>query len=59
MGGFGTLSYAARHPGMFSAAASYSGVVDIMDSGREMYRFAAVSWNTGSCPAAPPGWADR
>jgi diacylglycerol O-acyltransferase / trehalose O-mycolyltransferase len=27
MGGFGALSYAARHPGMFSAAASYSGVV--------------------------------
>ncbi|REF37028.1 S-formylglutathione hydrolase FrmB [Thermasporomyces composti] len=28
MGGFGALSYAARHPGMFRAAASYSGVVD-------------------------------
>jgi diacylglycerol O-acyltransferase/trehalose O-mycolyltransferase len=27
MGGFGALSYAARHPGMFAAAASYSGVV--------------------------------
>ncbi|HEV7647261.1 MAG TPA: alpha/beta hydrolase family protein [Actinophytocola sp.] len=27
MGGFGSLSYAARHPGMFRAAASYSGVV--------------------------------
>jgi diacylglycerol O-acyltransferase / trehalose O-mycolyltransferase len=27
MGGFGALSYAARHPGMFGAAASYSGVV--------------------------------
>ncbi|HEY7592917.1 MAG TPA: alpha/beta hydrolase family protein [Actinophytocola sp.] len=27
MGGFGALSYAARHPGMFDAAASYSGVV--------------------------------
>lgn len=27
MGGFGALSYAARHPGMFRAAASYSGVV--------------------------------
>lgn len=28
MGGFGALSYAARHPGMFRAVASYSGVVD-------------------------------
>ena len=27
MGGFGALSYAARHPGFFEAAASYSGVV--------------------------------
>ncbi|WP_290061473.1 alpha/beta hydrolase [Amycolatopsis solani] len=27
MGGFGALSYAGRHPGMFAAAASYSGVV--------------------------------
>lgn len=28
MGGFGALSYAARNPGLFKAAASYSGVVD-------------------------------
>ncbi|WP_394823003.1 alpha/beta hydrolase [Pendulispora albinea] len=28
MGGFGALSYVARHPGMFSAAASFSGVID-------------------------------
>jgi S-formylglutathione hydrolase FrmB len=27
MGGFGALSYAARHPGFFRAAASFSGVV--------------------------------
>ena len=27
MGGFGALSYAARHPAMFRAAASYSGVI--------------------------------
>lgn len=27
MGGFGALSYAGRHPGMFRAAASYSGVL--------------------------------
>lgn len=28
MGGFGALKYAARHPGVFEAAASYSGVAD-------------------------------
>jgi S-formylglutathione hydrolase FrmB len=28
MGGFGALKYAARHPGVFEAAASFSGVVD-------------------------------
>jgi len=30
MGGFGALSYTARHRGLFSAAASYSGFVDSM-----------------------------
>src|SRR5947208_1622228 len=28
MGGFGAMSYAARHPGLFAAAASFSGAVD-------------------------------
>jgi S-formylglutathione hydrolase FrmB len=28
MGGMGAMAYAARHPGMFLAAASYSGVLD-------------------------------
>ncbi|WP_084779997.1 alpha/beta hydrolase [Planobispora rosea] len=28
MGGFGAMSYAARHPGAFQAAASFSGVLD-------------------------------
>lgn len=30
MGGFGAMSYAARHPGMFEAAASFSGMLDTM-----------------------------
>lgn len=30
MGGFGALSYAARHPGMFRAAVSFSGAVDML-----------------------------
>lgn len=29
MGGFGTMSYAARHPDLFTAAASFSGAVDL------------------------------
>ena len=33
MGGFGAMGYAARHPGMFRAAASYSGVLDTIDPG--------------------------
>jgi diacylglycerol O-acyltransferase / trehalose O-mycolyltransferase len=32
MGGFGAMSYAARHPGLFGAAASYSGVMDTVGS---------------------------
>ena len=28
MGGFGAMSYAARHPDLFGAAASFSGAVD-------------------------------
>jgi diacylglycerol O-acyltransferase / trehalose O-mycolyltransferase len=31
MGGLGAMAYAARHPGMFQAAASYSGIVDTGD----------------------------
>lgn len=33
MGGFGALSYAARHPMLFRAAASYSGVVHTRQTG--------------------------
>ncbi|MEY2397177.1 MAG: hypothetical protein QOJ00_351 [Actinomycetota bacterium] len=30
MGGFGAMSYAARHPGVFASAAAFSGIVDTM-----------------------------
>ena len=33
MGGFGALSYAGRHPHLFSAAASFSGLVDPQHAG--------------------------
>jgi len=39
MGGFGALSYAARHPGMFRAAAEFSGVVHTRaEGGPELVR---------------------
>ena len=31
MGGFGAMSYAARHPDLFAAASSYSGALDIQN----------------------------
>lgn len=34
MGGFGAMSYAARHPGLFVAAASFSGAVDTTAAGQ-------------------------
>jgi S-formylglutathione hydrolase FrmB len=33
IGGFGAMHYAFRHPGMFSTAASYSGVLNTMGTG--------------------------
>ena len=33
MGGMGAMAYAARHPGVFLAAASYSGVLDPLGAG--------------------------
>jgi S-formylglutathione hydrolase FrmB len=32
MGGFGAMSYAGRHPDLFKAAASFSGMLDLSDS---------------------------
>jgi diacylglycerol O-acyltransferase / trehalose O-mycolyltransferase len=33
MGGLGAMVYAARHPGMFRAAAAYSGILDVRGQG--------------------------
>lgn len=35
MGGYGAMAYAARHPGMFEAAASFSGAVNTRHHGSE------------------------
>lgn len=54
MGGFGAMSYAARHPDLFVAAASFSGALD-----NSLYRFifdTAVR-RDGGAPGAI--WGDR
>ena len=43
MGGLGALAYAARHPGLFRAAASFSGIVDTRLTPREPMRYATWS----------------
>ena len=54
MGGFGALSYAARHPGLFSVAASFSGAVD---SNYEQFQWLFSEERT---PAGNPAlWGPR
>jgi diacylglycerol O-acyltransferase/trehalose O-mycolyltransferase len=57
MGGFGALSYAARNPGLFRAAASYSGVVHTTYQGpRSTDLVQAIVRGTGADPLAL--WGD-
>lgn len=56
MGGFGALSYAARHPGMFRAAASYSGVVDPLYSPGGPENVLSIARGQGADPDAL--WGD-
>jgi len=57
MGGFGALSYAARHPGMFRAAASFSGVVHTTYQGTVTTdAIRAIVGSTGANPDAL--WGD-
>lgn len=57
MGGFGTLSYAARNPGMFRAAASFSGVVHPTYQGpRSTDLILGLVGSTGADPLAL--WGD-
>ena len=51
MGGFGALSYAARHPGLFTAAASFSGVIDTNTPGAS----EAVDYESVQAGRAPWG----
>jgi S-formylglutathione hydrolase FrmB len=55
MGGFGTMSYAARHPDLFVAAASFSGALDTIDPTGQAVEAIALQEGT------PPGsiWGPR
>src|SRR5436190_394930 len=49
MGGMGAMAYAARHPGMFLAAAAYSGVLDTLGAGA--YTQSTATWGDPTAQA--------
>jgi diacylglycerol O-acyltransferase/trehalose O-mycolyltransferase len=49
-GGLGALAYAARHPGLFRAAASFSGIVDTRLSPQESMRYVDLVRSQGADP---------
>jgi len=51
MGGLGALAYAARHPGLFRAAASFSGIVDTRLSAQESMRYVGLVRSQGQDPS--------
>jgi S-formylglutathione hydrolase FrmB len=61
MGGFGALSYAARHPGLFRAAASFSGALDPLYPSAEMptLRFILSPGAWGDPVADAEVWRDH
>lgn len=51
MGGFGAMSYAARHPDLFAAAASFSGAVDLgVPKGIAPWLVSADPWGPWTGP---------
>ena len=56
MGGLGALNYAARHPGMFTVAASFSGIVDTRLSSDESQNYLGLVQSQGEDPLAL--WGD-
>jgi diacylglycerol O-acyltransferase / trehalose O-mycolyltransferase len=50
MGGLGALAYAARHPGLFRAAASFSGIVDTRLTPQESMRYVDLVRSQGEDP---------
>ena len=55
MGGLGALTYAARHPGLFEAAASFSGIVHTRLSSNESRFYLALIDSEGENPYGPWG----
>src|SRR5713101_1612190 len=51
MGGLGALAYAARHPGLFRAAASFSGIVDTRLTPQEPLRYVDLVRSQGEDPS--------
>lgn len=56
MGGLGALDYAARHPGMFTVAASFSGIVHTRLSNSESQGYLGLVESEGQDPFAL--WGD-
>ena len=56
MGGLGALGYAARHPGTFAVAASFSGIVDTRLSDDESQAYLGLVRSRGADPYAL--WGD-
>ena len=56
MGGLGALDYAARHPGMFTVAASFSGIVDTRLSDDESQGYVSLVRSQGGDPQSL--WGD-
>jgi diacylglycerol O-acyltransferase / trehalose O-mycolyltransferase len=52
MGGLGALDYAARHPGMFTVAASFSGIVHTRLSNNEAQGYLGLIQSQGEDPLA-------
>jgi diacylglycerol O-acyltransferase/trehalose O-mycolyltransferase len=51
MGALGALAYAARHPGLFRAAASFSGIVDTRLTPQESMRYVDLVRSQGEDPS--------
>lgn len=62
MGGFGALSYTARHPGLFRATASYSGVADTLFGAPATGAFYDVGGQNAAVSLGTPSarvWGDQ
>jgi diacylglycerol O-acyltransferase/trehalose O-mycolyltransferase len=62
MGGFGALSYTARHPGMYQATASYSGFVDTLfgaPASGTAYEYAGQDAATNEGTPSSRIWGDQ